>query len=205
MSNALMSRVLFALLLLFAATQPVWALNDDPTELVRQTSEQVLQEVAKNKQELTESPGKIYLLVDDIVLPRFDFTRMSRLVLGKHWKRASTAEQSAFVEQFRELLVRTYATALLNYSGQEIKYLPTRMVDGASDVMVNTEVQEAGGPKIPINYRLYRTEDGWKVYDVLIDGVSLVSNYRSSFASQVRRYKLKGLIAKLEARNNRDK
>lgn len=177
----------------------------DPMQLVKQTSEQVLAEVKSRKQELTESPGKIYGLVEEIVLPRFDFERMSRLVLGKHWRAASDDQRGKFVIQFRELLVRTYATALLNYSDQEIRYLPVRQVDGAEEVTINTEVAAAGAPKVPINYALYRDGDSWRVFDVAIDGVSLVSNYRTTFASQIRRYKLDGLIAQLEERNSKDK
>lgn len=176
-----------------------------PDELVRETSQLVLAEVDARKDELQQSPGKIYPLVDDIVLPRFDFNRMSRLVLGKYWRRADDAQKDSFVVAFRELLVRTYATALLNYSGQEIKYLPFRAVSGATEVVVNTEVSESGAPSIPINYSLYQDGDDWKVFDVVIDGVSLVSNYRTSFASQIRRYKLDGLIKKIEQRNQKSR
>lgn len=194
----------FLALLLASVMLPAQAV-EDPAALVKTTSDRVLAEVSSKKKELTESPGKIYELVSDIVLPRFDFARMSQLVLGKYWRRASGQEQHEFVEQFRELLVRTYATALLNYSGQEIKYLPVRMVDGATEVTVGTEVSEQGAPAIPINYNLYLNGDNWKVFDVVIDGVSLVSNYRTSFASQIRRYQMSGLIANLQERNQRDK
>ncbi|MET0102101.1 MAG: ABC transporter substrate-binding protein [Sedimenticola sp.] len=176
-----------------------------PVEVVRETSNLMLAEVASRKEELDEFPGRIYGLVDQIVLPKFDFIRMSRLVLGKYWRRATDEEKASFIAAFRELLVRTYATALLNYSDQEIKYLPSRMVEGAEEVVVNTEVSEPGAPAVPINYNLYKDGEDWLVFDVVIDGVSLVSNYRTSFASQIRRYKLAGLIKKLEQRNKRDK
>ena len=190
---------------LLVVSGPAVATVVDPMGLVKQTSEQVLAEVKGRKQELTESPGKIYDLVEEIVLPRFDFERMSRLVLGKHWRRASQAQREQFVEQFRELLVRTYATALLSYSDQEIRYLPIRRVEDAQEVTIGTEVTAAGAPRVPINYTLRRDGDSWLVYDVSIDGVSLVSNYRTTFASQIRRYKLDGLIAKLAKRNGQDK
>ncbi|MET0046208.1 MAG: ABC transporter substrate-binding protein [Sedimenticola sp.] len=176
-----------------------------PVEVVRETSNLMLAEVASRKEELDEFPGRIYGLVDQIVLPKFDFIRMSKLVLGKYWRRATDEEKASFIAAFRELLVRTYATALLNYSDQEIKYLPSRMVEGAEEVVVNTEVSESGAPAVPINYNLYKDGEDWLVFDVVIDGVSLVSNYRTSFASQIRRYKLAGLIKKLEQRNKRDK
>lgn len=198
----------FALLLvsvLFLASASVAATTVDPEQLVKQTSDQVLAEVKDRKKELTEFPGRIYDLVEEVVLPRFDFERMSMLVLGKHWRTASEEQRAQFVIQFRELLVRTYATALLNYSDQEIRYLPVRQVEGAQEVTISTEVAAEGAPRIPIAYSLIRDGESWKVFDVTIDGVSLVSNYRTTFASQIRRYKLEGLIAKLEERNGKDK
>lgn len=173
----------------------------DPLNLVRDTSERCLSEIINRKAELTETPGKIYSLVDDIVLPSFDFERMSRLVLGKFWRQASEQEKQDFVREFRQMLVRTYGTALLQFSGQEIKYLPMRLAPDATDVTVNTEVKNPGAPPVPINYSLYLAVDDWKVYDVSIDGVSLVSNYRNSFNAQIRRYTLAGLIGKLADRN----
>lgn len=175
--------------------------STSPETVVRETSDQVLSEVVQRKQELQEDPGKIYRLVEHIVLPRFDFQRMSQLVLGKYWPRAQPDERDAFVRAFRELLVRTYATALLNYSGEEIAYLPSRPSADGEEVTVNTEVKAPGALPIPIDYRLYRNGTEWQVFDVSIDGISLVSNYRSSFASQIRRHKLSGLISKLEQRN----
>ncbi|MES9856218.1 MAG: ABC transporter substrate-binding protein [Sedimenticola sp.] len=193
-----------SLLLLLFALQPATAATE-PNTIVKETTDKILAEVASLKQELDESPGRIYPLVEHIVLPRFDFVRMSRLVLGKHWRRADEGEKRAFTYAFRELLIRTYTTALLNYSGQEINYLPMRAMAGASEVMVNTEVSSEGATPVPINYRLYLDGDEWKVYDLLIDGVSLVSNYRTNFASEIRRRKLSGLISRLEARNKKNK
>lgn len=174
-----------------------------PEELVRQTSENVLSEVRANKAELEADSSRIYALVEQAVLPRFDFERMSRLVLGRYWRDATDEQKQAFIEEFSELLVRTYATALLNYSGQEIKYLPVKAASDAQEVRVDTEVSEAGAPSIPINYSLYDAGDTWKVFDVSIDGVSLVSNYRSSFSSQIRRYGVDGLIGKIKERNDK--
>ncbi|MCW8905994.1 MAG: ABC transporter substrate-binding protein [Sedimenticola sp.] len=175
--------------------------SPSPETVVRETSDQVLSEVINRKQELQAQPGRIYQLVEHIVLPRFDFQRMSQLVLGKYWPRAQQDEKEAFVRAFRELLVRTYATALLNYSGEEIVYLPGRASTDGQEATVNTEVKAPGALPIPIDYRLYRNGSEWQVFDVSIDGISLVSNYRTSFASQIRRYKLSGLISKLEQRN----
>ena len=166
------------LILALAMVQPVWA-TPEPLALVKETSDRVLAAVTERKEELNAAPEKIYALVDDIVLPHFAFERMSRLVLGKYWRKASDTQKQAFVEQFRVMLVRTYGVALLNYSGQAIKYFPMREVGDAKVANVNTEVYENGAPPIPINYRLYRDGEKWMVFDISIDGVSLVSNYRN--------------------------
>lgn len=198
------SRWMIVLLSLLAfGTAAIGDSVEDPLKFVKSTADQVLVEVSSRKDELSADPGKIYELVDQVILPRFDFVRMSQLVLGKYWRRATPEQKQAFVREFRELLIRTYATALLNYSGQDIVYLPVRAGKDARKVTVNTQVREVGAPAIPVDYRLWRSDDGWKVYDVSIDNISLVSNYRSSFASQIRRYKLDGLIAKLQKLNQR--
>jgi phospholipid transport system substrate-binding protein len=195
---------MLVLLSLLAFGTPASAdLVEDPLMFVKSTADQVLSEISNRKAELSAEPAKIYELVDQVILPRFDFVRMSRLVLGKNWRRATPEQQKAFIREFQELLIRTYATALLNYSGQEIVYLPVRAGKDDRKVTVNTQVREVGAPAIPVDYRLQHSGNGWKVYDVSIDGISLVSNYRSSFANQIRRYKIDGLIAKLEKLNQR--
>jgi phospholipid transport system substrate-binding protein len=134
------------------------------------------------------------------VVPQFDFNKITKAAVGKHWSKATPAQQRALTQGFQEVLVRTYAKALLNYSGQEIRYLPEK--PGAkSTVVVPTEVREAGAQPIPIDYRLYRKGGSWKVFDVKIDNVSLVSNYRSSFNSQIRRDGIDGLIKRIDEMN----
>jgi phospholipid transport system substrate-binding protein len=201
--NKIMRRLLVPVLLL--CLHPLAAVaQSDPMEVVRSTSERVLAEVQGRKKELNESPGKIYPLVEEIVLPRFDFVRMSQLVLGKYWRRATPEQRKEFVAEFRELLVRTYATALLNYSGQEIEYPPIQWRPEDGRVMVKTVLREKGAPPLPIDYKLYLQGEEWKVYDVVIDNLSLVSTYRTNYASKIRRYKLSGLIKMLAERNRRD-
>ncbi len=179
---------------------------EDPQAVVKDTTDRILAEIKDKKQELNQSPGKIYPLVEEIVLPRFDFPRMAQLVLGKHWRRATVEQKKAFVVEFRELLVRTYATALLNYSGQEIEYLPVSRKPEDKRVVVETMVRDGGSPPLPIEYKLFLDGEKWMVYDVVIDKVSLVSTYRSSYSSKIRRYKLEGLIKRLQAHNeSRDK
>ncbi|VAX08644.1 Phospholipid ABC transporter shuttle protein MlaC [hydrothermal vent metagenome] len=190
------------MLLVLLGLQPAWAVQA-PLKLVQETSDKVLEKVVNRKDELNEYPGKIVALVNDIVAPQFDFVRMSRLVLGKYWRRASKGQQGDFIEQFRTLLVRTYAIALLNYSGQAIVYLPMHEHEGATEVTVNTEVRDGGAPPIPISYRLYLKDGGWQVYDVVIDNISLVSNYRTGFSNKIRRKGMDSLIAQLKKKNSK--
>ncbi|HKJ09123.1 MAG TPA: ABC transporter substrate-binding protein [Gammaproteobacteria bacterium] len=176
---------------------------DSPQALVRQTSEQMLAALKNNHEAISKDPGKLYGLIKDIVLPHFDFQRMSRWALGRAWRQASPAQRKRFVGEFRTLLVRTYGSALEQYRDQKIQYLPVRMDPGATHVSVRTEVQRSGGPPIPINYGMEKTADGWKVFDVTVDGISLVSSYRSTFTSAVRSHGIDGLIDMLAKRNHK--
>ena len=187
----------------------------DAINLVRSTADAVLKKISENRDELKADPKLANALVSELILPHFDFTRMTRTAMGRYWKRANESQQSAIVDEFRTLLIRTYSVAVLNYSGQAIEYLPGKESVGkkstgkesngtSSLVTVETIVTEAdGGPRIPINYRLTETEGAWKVYDVVIDGVSLVANYRTSFSGQIRRGGIDGLISQLKQINDK--
>jgi phospholipid transport system substrate-binding protein len=129
---------------------------------------------------------------------------MSSWVLGKYWRTATPAQRDRFTQEFRTLLVRTYAKSLSEYTDNKITYLPMRGSPQQSEVKVRTEVEQPGGFPIPIDYDLYRKGDDWKVYDVTIDGVSLVTNYRTTFANQIREDGLDKLIATLADRNQQD-
>jgi phospholipid transport system substrate-binding protein len=173
----------------------------DAQALVRATADRVLAEVRANKVRLDRDTSGIYELVQRFVVPHFDFHRMTQSAMGRHWRSANDEQRAAIVREFQEMLVRTYAVALLNYSGQQIEYLPLRAAPSDDDVLVQTKVSDSGAPPIPIDYRLSRTVGTWKVYDVTIDGVSLVSNYRGMFAEQVQRSGVDGLIKLLTDRN----
>jgi phospholipid transport system substrate-binding protein len=172
-----------------------------PEALVKQTTEQVLTTLEQNKDKVESDPQAVANLVRGIVLPHFDFELMSRFVLARNWRTATPEQQQRFVEQFRELLIRTYATSLSEYSGQEVKYLPNPPAPNDKRATVRTEIVQADGPAIPLQYMLREGADGWKVFDVVIDGVSLVQNYRTSFASEVQQRGLEGLIGRLVERN----
>lgn len=195
-------RMIVSVVLALALQTPVAAGDDPgPEALVRQTSERMLTVLKEQHAVIKAEPARLYSLVDDIVLPHFDFERMARWVLGKNWRQASPEQQQRFVVEFRNLLVRTYGTALLEYNDQEVRFLPLRMPEGAQEVMVRTEIQKPGAMPIPISYSMYRRADGWKVYDVVIDGISLVSNYRTDFSAQIRSGGIDALIARIAERN----
>lgn len=174
-----------------------------PDELVRQTADEVISQLTENRETLEKDPEKLYQMVNDIVLPHFDFERMSRFVLGKHWRDATPEQQEKFVAQFKTLLVRTYATALFEYTGQEIVYKPFRHEEGDKKAVVKTEIQPADGPAIPIEYALAQRGEEWKVFDVRIDGLSLVTNYRSQYGRIVQSQGVDELIASLTEKNER--
>lgn len=190
-------------LIMLMGSAPSWAVQS-PQDLVQQTAEQMLDKLRTERQIIDAHPGRIYELVNKIVLPHFDFERMSRWVLGRYWRTATPQQQQEFVEQFQALLVRTYAKSLSSYTDNKITYLPFRGTPQQTDVKVRTEVDQPGGFPIPIDYDLYLKGDEWKVYDVTIDGVSLVTNYRTTFANQIRRDGLDKLIASLAERNKQD-
>ncbi len=180
----------------------VQAVTNSATDVVRSTASQVIDRIKSEKQQLSEHPERVYELVNELVIPHFDFNSMSKWVLGKNWREASESERVDFTNQFKTLLVRTYAKALLEYSDQEITYLEELNSKKSNLVVVKTEVSQSGSGAIPINYRMHVSDGDWKVIDVAVDGVSLVSTYRGEFASHIRKNGLGNLIAKLAERNS---
>lgn len=186
-------------------TTQLLAEDQPPVALIKRTSSEMIAAIDAERAVLEKDSARLYQLVDKIVLPHFDFERMARLVLGKHWRQASATQRSQFTEEFRLLLVRTYAKAMLEYSGQEIIYLPLRMMPGQTEVVVKTEINQQGGLPIPIDYSLYFNDGKWQVFTVSIDDVNLVINYRTSFASEINNPGgLDGLISKLHKRNQEE-
>ncbi len=192
------------LLLVCCLLLPVNGISSDiitPEALVRDTSSRMLVALKEQKALIEEDKSRIYALVSDIVLPYFDFQRMAMWALGRYWRDASPEQRERFVVEFREMLVRTYGSALADYSDETIVYLPLHTEHGDRDVTVRTEIEQVGGPAIQITYSMYLSSDGWKVYDVSINGVSLVTNYRTTFASIIRKDGMDNLIKQLENRN----
>jgi phospholipid transport system substrate-binding protein len=200
-------RRLIAAMVLALAAGGVPALAADSgqaaQQLVQETTDKVLDRLQAERESIKAEPRRVYGLVEALVLPHFDFEAMSRLVLAKYWRDATPAQRGRFVELFRDLLVRTYSTALLEYTGQEVRYKPVHAGDDARRVKVPTEVVPPdGGPAIPIVYSLYDKEGRWLVYDISIDGVSLLLNYRNTYTTEVRQKGIDALIARMEQHRN---
>ena len=193
------NNILLMLLLSVLSVTQAEALT--PDQLIKQTSDQVLNTLKKNKSVYDKDPDKVFELVNDIILPHMDFRAMSKLALGKHWRDANETQQEAFVDAFKILLVRTYGRSLSEYTNQVIVYLPYQPPEeDKRTVVVQTQIKQDTGPVIPIDYRLRIKDDIWKVYDIKIDGISLVTNYRNSFASDIRNVGMDGLIQKLKSK-----
>jgi phospholipid transport system substrate-binding protein len=172
-----------------------------PDELVRKTVDEVLAIIKADKELQAGSQKKILDLVDAKVLPNFDFTRMTQLAMGRNWRDASDAQKEALTREFRTLLVRTYSSSLSQYRNQTIEVKPSRVAPGDNDTVVKTMIIQPNGPGVPIDYSMAKEAGGWKVYDVVIDGVSLVTTYRGSFSDQIRQGGIDGLVKTLGERN----
>ncbi|MEW6119444.1 MAG: ABC transporter substrate-binding protein [Pseudomonadota bacterium] len=184
-------------------TGPARAADLPPDVLARTTTEEVLAVLKKDKDIKNGNLAKVYQLVEAKILPNFDFNRMTQLAVGKNWPRASAQQKQALVGEFRNLLVRTYSTSLTAFSNQTVEFKPLALKPDDEDVTVRTEIRQPGGQPIPIDYSMYKSAFGWKVYDVSIDGVSLVTNYRASFATTIRQSGIDGLIKTLAAQSAR--
>jgi len=199
-SLQLMAAFLLGILALSASAQAM----PEPQALVKEASDNMLKALKDHEAELETNPQKIYSLVQDILFPHFDFDRMAKLALGHSWRNATTEQQVKFVEEFRLLLVRTYATAMLEYTNEEIRFLPFRDDLERGRVDVPMEVVQPNGPSVPMALSLYKNKnDEWKVYDVKIEGISLVTNYRSSFNRDIRTSGMDALIESLAKRNDK--
>lgn len=201
-----MKRIILLACVLLLSVAGMARAETAPEELVRVTADQILAEIKAHRDAYTRDYAKLYKMTDEKVLLHFDFRRMSQWVLGRFWKEATPEQRERFTHEFRDLLVGTYSQALLNYTDQKIVYLPVQRKPDDTEVTVKTEVKQAGGqPNIPIHYSFYKNKEGaWKVYDISIEGVSLVTNYRSVYATKIREKGMDALIAEI-ADNNRQK
>src|SRR5262245_26825946 len=172
-----------------------------PDMLVKQVTLEVVDLIAKDKEIRGGNRAKLIGLINDKVVPHFNFVSMAALAMGQSWNKATPEQKKRVTEEFRTLLVRTYASALASYSDQKFDFRPLRARPGDTDVTVNVRVLQAGAQPVPIDYSMEKTAAGWKVYDVIVGGVSLVANYRTEFNNLVRESGVDGLIKNLSAKN----
>jgi phospholipid transport system substrate-binding protein len=191
--------ILCAAAMLLAQTAP--AQDAAPDALVRSVTDEVVGVIKQDKDIQAGNRQKTIALVEQKVLPHFDFTRMTALAMGPHWRRSTPEQQKVLVEQFRTLLVRTYSTALSAYRDQDIDVKPLRAQPNDGEVVVRSEVKQSGPEVVTIDYSMEKSPAGWKVYDVVVGGVSLVTNYRDTFAAEVRNGGIDGLIKSISAKN----
>jgi len=177
------------------------AAQESPEALVKRVTDEVLTIIKNDKDVQSGNLTKVAQLAEQKVLPHFDFERMTRLAVGKNWRDASDAQKKALEAEFRTLLVRTYSSSLAAYRNQTIEVKPGNTAATEKEAVVKTAVLQQGGPAIPINYSMEKADGGWKVYDVVIDGASLVTTYRGSFNDQIQKGGIDGLVKSLKDRN----
>ena len=174
---------------------------DSPDALIKKVSDDVLTIVRQDKDIQSGNTKKAMDLVEAKVLPHFNFLHMTALAMGKDWRKATPEQKKRLSEEFKTLLVRTYSNALTGYRDQTIRYKPVKMQSGDEEVLVRTEIVQPGNKPIQLDYALEKLADGWKVFDVVVAGVSLVTNYRDTFSQEVRANGVDGLVQMLVAKN----
>lgn len=196
-----MKRILTALVLLVASFA---VLAQDPTDVIRSASDQLASELAGRKDELETNKDELYALIDRILLPRFDRRYAAQLVLGRHWRTASEAQRSRFISAFYTSLLRRYADGVLEFDQDNVEILPFRGDLSQPRTTVKTIVRMDDGTEVPVDYGMVRRDTGWLMFDVVIEGISYVRNYRTELNSQIQASSLDDVIAKIEAGDDGD-
>ncbi|MDH4022613.1 MAG: ABC transporter substrate-binding protein [Gammaproteobacteria bacterium] len=170
-----------------------------PEQVVRETADVLAQRIEGRQQQLEENPAELYKLVDDVFLPVFDTDYAGRLVLGKHWRKATPAQRQEFIDAFYDFMLRSYAKYVLRFEKDSVQFLPG--APGAPDprrTVVKTEMKLADGTKLPVFYSLRQTKEGWRAFDVRIEGISYVQNYRNQFSAEIGTNGIDAVIARLK-------
>jgi len=175
--------------------------GESPDLFVKKTADEIFEILKTDKDLKAGNKEKAYKITEEKIVPYFDFDRISKLVLGKAWPAATKEEQEAFKKEFRTMLVKTYGSALLKFKDQTLSYKPTRFEPTDEEVLVKTEILHPGAPPLPIDYMLEKDGNSWKVFDIIIEGVSLVTNYRGQFGNEIRQNGMASLISKLAEKN----
>jgi phospholipid transport system substrate-binding protein len=196
-----MKSLVYVLILVLSFLSPAAAIAaTGPDELVRKLSDDVLDIIRTEKARQAEDTKRLVAQVEAVVSPHFDFRRMTMLAVGRDWRQATAEQQQQLVDSFYRMLVRTYSNALTQYRNQTVEFKPARFAPDDTVVHVQTEIRQSGTQPINVDYVLQKTEGGWQIFDVVVAGVSLVTNYRGSFAQEIRAGGIEGLIRTLETR-----
>jgi phospholipid transport system substrate-binding protein len=196
-----MKQLITAIFFALAATSSFALADVAPDVLARSVTDEVLAIVRADKDLQAGHPQKVAQLVETKVLPHFNFSRMTQLAVGRNWRQASADQQKVLTDEFRTLLVRTYTTAFTGYKNQTIEYRPLRMAPTDTDVLVRSVIKQPTGQPISVDYSMEKQGAAWKIYDVKIEGISLVENYRNTFNSEIQRTGVDGLIKVLSDKN----
>ena len=181
-----------------AQTSRAVAESASPDVLIQAIAQELMRRIQLDRDELSKDPEKLYAMVDEVVLPHFDFPLMSRLVLGPSWEQANEAQQQQFLDGFKTLLIKTYSNALLQYSNQKVSFDPAQPGSKPSRASVKSTIQSPGADPVFMYYRMRKDGNDWLVYDVVVDSISLITNYRGTYAAEIKRGGLDGLIKKLQ-------
>ncbi len=195
-------RALAGLLLFFSLSVASAETLPPPEAAIQNVSESLKTLLQNNRERIKTDKAYVYQLANEVVAPHVDFNRLSGLALGKHWRRATAQQKQEFMRQFQRLLVRTYATAFREFGEWSLKFFPRHDAADAKKVLVRSEVLRPGAPPVSVKYRMHRKGGEWLVYDIVIEGISLVTNYRTTFAKEVRRNGMSGLIERITKLNN---
>ena len=191
----------YLFLLLFLLGSAAHAQMLAPDALAKSVTDEVLTVIRADKDIQSGNQRKVLELVEAKVLPHFSFPRMTQLAMGRNWRAANADQQKRLIEEFRGLLVRTYTTAFTQYKNQVVDYKPARMAAGDTDVVVQSQIKQNSGPPVAVDYSMEKTDAGWKVYNLKIEGVSLIENYRNTFNTEVQKNGVDGLITALAQKN----
>ena len=173
--------------------------NEDPTALVQGTAQGMLQDLDKDRDAYRRDPAKLAGLVDKYLLPHFDTAFSAQLVLGKYWRTASPEQRQHFIDAFYHSLLTNYGSALVDFTADRLKIFPSKVDPDAKTATVRTEVKRSNGDRVSVNYYLRKTPQGWKAWDVVIDGISYVNSYREDFGAQIEQQGIDAVIKRLEA------
>lgn len=194
-----LSRYVFSML--FVLNAGLALAQEAPDALAKRVMTDVIEVVKSDKAIQAGDQKKIAELVDAKVLPYFDFKHMTALAMGREWRSATPEQRDAVTAEFKTLLVRSYSNALSQYKNQIIDFKPLRMKPDDTDVIVRTEVKQSGAKPVAIDYQMDKREGAWKVYDVMVAGVSLVTNYRETFSQEIKTGGIDGLVKSLKEKN----